>query len=303
MTVSTASFQGYVTSHMMYVALDLLTHLQGLYLLNFDSQNVKVDSAVKVETLRLPISKRLHFKPTPIYHHTLYQHFKTVFINTRSLHKYVANNSQWLKHQTFKFADNSRETWAINSDPSATYDIPEFILTKQYSAPSPNPATRLHGGIMIYAKPELLLHSHFHPPKKKSSLISCHQFWSTHRELAYQHASHIQTSCCSILQTLFASVLNDITKKHMDTLAVGDFNIDQLKPSSALPMLLNAMKVCTMLQNAVCTHFVKTVTYPDINNHPGPSSKLYFWWWLISHCPQILFKDLYTFFSDIKSLT
>ena len=103
------------------------------------------------------------------------------------------------------------------------------------NAPSPNQTTRPHRGIMIYAQPELILHSYFHEKNAKSVVIN----FEVHTR--NQHASHKQTSCTK--RIIFASVLKDEPKKiQINAIAMGDFNIDQLEPSCALIILQNAMK-------------------------------------------------------------
>ena len=261
-----ASFQGYVTPHMMYVALSRLTHLQGLYLLDFNSQKIKVDSAVKVDMLRLRNSRALQIKPMPLYHQTLHQHFKIVFINTRSLHKHIADvrSDQNIKHTNLLII---AETWAINSDLSSAYDIPGFILAKQYNASSPNPTTRPHGGMMIYIEPELILDSYFHREKDKSVLINF-EVYTGNRSInmlaVYKHPAQ--------KQTIFTSMLKDIPKKNqMDTIAVGDFNVNQLKPSSDLTMLQNSMKThfhieTKLLEETTDYHSSLDHIYSNISN-------------------------------------
>ena len=57
------SCKGYVTSHMIYVALSRLTSLNGLHLLDIDEKKIKVDINVKNEMKRLRTSKMLVIRP------------------------------------------------------------------------------------------------------------------------------------------------------------------------------------------------------------------------------------------------
>ena len=259
-----------------------LTHLQGLYLLDFNSQKIKVDSAVKVDMLRLRNSRALQIKPMPLYHQTLHQHFKIVFINTRLLHKHIADvrSDQNIKHTNLLII---AETWAINSDLSSAYDIPGFILAKQYNASSPNPTTRPHGGMMIYIKPELILDSYFHREKDKSVLINF-EVYTGNRSInmlaVYKHPAQ--------KQTIFTSMLKDIPKKNqMDTIAVGDFNVNQLKPSSDL----------TMLQNSMKTHFhIETKLLEETTDYHSSLDHIY------SNISNISCGVLETYWSDHKGV-
>ena len=98
---------------------------------------------------------------------------------------------------------------------------------------------------MVCAKPELILHSYFHKENAKSVVINF-EVQSRNRLISklaiYRRPAQEQP--------IFASILEDVPKKNqIDIVAVGDFHVDQLKPSCALTSLPNPMK----------SHFITTV--------------------------------------------
>ena len=91
---------------------------------------------------------------------------------------------------------------------------------------------------MIYAKPGLVLDTFFHQQNDKSIVVNFEA--DTGKNVfnilaIYKHPNQ--------KHSIFESILSDVPKKTpIFTVAIGDFNIDEMKTSGSLAMLHNAMK-------------------------------------------------------------
>ena len=162
--------------------------------------------------------------------------FKIVFLNTRSLHKHIpdiANDHNLQCSDVLVIC----ETWAITKEPSSVYDIlPGFGMKCRVDAPVTSDS-RPHGGMIVYVKPHVSINSHQIVQAGKSMVLSMqithHHYGDLCLLAAYRHPVQGYKT--------FDNILSKIPYKDMNTVVLGDFNIDHLIPSTQLTDLHTTM--------------------------------------------------------------
>ena len=147
------SFQGMTQPHLVYVALSRAKTLDGLHLLDFDPNKIKVSPDVLREMERLR-KQPLEICLTDL--HTVCDNgFVAAFHNSRSLHNHVQDlgteNNLLKAGLLFVF-----ETWEWEQkDDKDYYHLPGFKLLAKNCASSPSSTHRPHAGTMVFVRSEL----------------------------------------------------------------------------------------------------------------------------------------------------
>ena len=213
--------------HMVYVALSRVTHLSGLHLLDFNKSHIKVDDKVKEEMKRLRSSRRIQFLRNKL----LLCENRVVIAchNIRSLHKH---HKDIMEDSLLHGIDVLiiLESWLIQTDLTDDYQLTDFpFVIRLDSKMQKDVYNRPHGGIVVFSKLNTTLKAEI---KKGKSHIIVLEIAPTQDSVVnvvvvYKHQS---TKIVQFLDVLEEAL--SLCSQQNDTVLLGDFNIDLLKPSN-----------------------------------------------------------------------
>ena len=226
------SFQGRVQTHMVYVALSRVTSLSGLHLLDLDSKKITVDKLVVQEMERL----RQHSLITTLPEDPSSASNKVICLNTRSLHKHITSVRS---HSSLLAADIliMQETWALRSDSADYYKLEGFDMPMQCFTQETKDR-RPHDGIFIYLKSHIEIHSltNVHDKNGQAVHLNLSSPTESFEVLAVYRRPNTPL-------TGFFNLVNQLPLGEKTLISIGDFNVDQLKPSSDLVKLQKFMSL------------------------------------------------------------
>jgi exonuclease III len=216
------SFQGRIPPHMVYVALSRVTSLSGLFIKDFNSSKIKVDSAVKAEMTRLRTANCITIMPAiPIKD---VEHLFILCHNTRSLHAHIAD-VQSDHYSSMADILIIQETWELPQDSDDDYRLPGFSETVKHCGNSIS-NNRPHSGTRIYFKSSIHVLS--------SSMLARNGCETIHVHIEYNLSKFLLISVYKNPRTHYSTLLDHLktlmtVEAHDKIIFIGDFNVDLLK--------------------------------------------------------------------------
>jgi exonuclease III len=245
------SFKGRVGKHMVYVALSRVRSLEGLSLIDFDANKIKIDALVEQEMTRLRTHKELVKTTTkiPVSELTIICH------NARSLHN---NIKHYRKDHRLMNTDVIvvQETWAKKNDSKEHYAMEGF--QDPVCLYTDNNKHRPHSGTFIYVKQGIAILSSTHTTELgiEGSSVEIRKGNKLYEVISvYCHPPGNVNKICTAVKKLH--------RQNVPLVIGGDMNIDQLKPSKC-QKLYDFLKNTVNALPALC---METTDYHSALDH------------------------------------
>lgn len=219
------SFRPYMR-HMMYVALSRVTSLNGLHVINFNSNYIRVSDSV-LEDNEEALDKRactLNYTLLPIdsnTHNIYYENVQSLKLHLECLKKHLAIQNAHLIMVV--------ETRLTNSDVTSDVTIPDYEILRvdEQCSGTAQPS----GGIIIYVHKTVTLERHVYYQAGGVEMIQLFSKFKGRQErhaLLYRHPRSPRSALLDALKTLYLR----FPSSSLPFTIIGDFNVDTLLPEN-----------------------------------------------------------------------
>ncbi|XP_063442198.1 uncharacterized protein LOC134722507 [Mytilus trossulus] len=211
--------------HIHYVALNRVTSLTGLQILDLNQQAIAVAECVRQELHRLRTDATLQLCFKPLYNLSS-NYFKVVFNNSRSLHAHfndIKSDPNILDADVIGIA----ESRLISTDENGDFHLPGFEPPVRLDEKQTNFNTRPPHGLVLYYRNNCILHNTvtFSTPSLEFVIADI----ISPSKGVFQIVFVYKAPNCKLQQlkdTILANLLPDVYLRLPKIIIMGDFNID-----------------------------------------------------------------------------